>query len=229
MHLVYSLYLIHPPFIYANHLHLIATTVLIVSPWTVNCIIKTMYKQTWKLLDLLPRVLNFDLFPFIDFCTVLYRKNSKTAFIQITSKDFLKLPKLDILLKGSILSQKLGFQDLLPIANLIYLHYSTTQRYCLLHLIKQNSLLKTFLRTLILMIQLSLYLFPLLELIWNCIIFLLLFCCCYFCCIWSWFYSSGGSKKLWAWIFIHTSWTLRVSERVLFSRLLEGLIGGPHI
>ena len=35
--------------------------------------------------------------------------------------------------------------------NLLYLFFSTTQRCCLLHLIKQNCLLKTFLRTLILM------------------------------------------------------------------------------
>ena len=39
------------------------------------------------------------------------------------------------------------------------------------HLIKQNCLLKTFLSMLILMIQVSLYLFSLLELIRNCIIF----------------------------------------------------------
>ena len=55
--------------------------------------------------------------------------------------------------------------------NVLYLHYSTARRYCVLHLIKQNCLLKTFLRTLILMTWVSLYLF-LLELIWNCMIFL---------------------------------------------------------
>ena len=55
--------------------------------------------------------------------------------------------------------------------NLLYLLYSTSRRYCLLHLIKQNCSLKTFLRTLILMTQVSLYLFSLLELIWNYIIF----------------------------------------------------------
>ena len=43
--------------------------------------------------------------------------------------------------------------------NLLYLLYSTTWRCCLLQLIKQNYLLKTFLRTLILMTQVSLYLF----------------------------------------------------------------------
>ena len=49
--------------------------------------------------------------------------------------------------------------------NLLYLLYSTVQRCCLLQLIKQNCLLKTFLRTLILMTQVSLYLFSFLELI----------------------------------------------------------------
>ena len=56
--------------------------------------------------------------------------------------------------------------DKLPIvfstkANLLYLLYSTAQRYCLLYLIKQNCLLKTFLRTLILIISgMSLPVFP---------------------------------------------------------------------
>ena len=49
--------------------------------------------------------------------------------------------------------------------NLLYRLYSTDRRCCLLHLIKQNYLLKTFLRTLILMTLVSLYLFSLLELI----------------------------------------------------------------
>ena len=52
--------------------------------------------------------------------------------------------------------------------NLLYLLYSSAQRCCLLHLIKQNCLLKTFLRTLILMTWVSLYQFSLLELIWSC-------------------------------------------------------------
>ena len=49
--------------------------------------------------------------------------------------------------------------------NLLYLLYSMAQGCCLLHLIKRNCLLKTFLRTLILMTQVSLYLLSLLELI----------------------------------------------------------------
>ena len=42
---------------------------------------------------------------------------------------------------------------------------SMTWRFCLLHLKRQNCVLKTFLRTLILMTLVSLYLFSLLELI----------------------------------------------------------------
>ena len=49
--------------------------------------------------------------------------------------------------------------------NLLYLLYSRDKRYCLLHLRKQNCLLKTSVRTLILMTQVSLYPFFLLELI----------------------------------------------------------------
>ena len=49
--------------------------------------------------------------------------------------------------------------------NLLYLLYSTDWRCCLLHLIKQNYLLKAFPRTQVLMTLVSLYLFSLLELI----------------------------------------------------------------
>ena len=46
--------------------------------------------------------------------------------------------------------------------NLLYLFYSKARKCCLLHLIKQNCLLKTFLRILILIIQvyISLHVFP---------------------------------------------------------------------
>ena len=41
---------------------------------------------------------------------------------------------------------------------------------------------------------------------------------------------SGSSEELWTWTFIHTSWSLKcVSERILFSRLLQDLICGPCI
>ena len=56
--------------------------------------------------------------------------------------------------------------------NLLYVLYSKAQRCSLLHLIKQNCLLKISLWTLILMTPVSLYLFALLEVIRNCIIFL---------------------------------------------------------
>ena len=66
--------------------------------------------------------------------------------------------------KESITSQKLGFGKLLIVfstkVNLLYLLYSMAERCCLLHLIKQNCLLKTFLRTLILMIPISFTRFP---------------------------------------------------------------------
>ena len=56
--------------------------------------------------------------------------------------------------------------------SLLYLLYSMVQRCCLLPLIKENSLLETFLKTLILMTSVSLCLFSILELIWHYIIFL---------------------------------------------------------
>ena len=76
----------------------------------------------------------------------------------------------------SIISQKLGtFGKLLIVfstkVNLLYLLYSTDRRCCLLHLTKQNYLLKTFPITQIVMTLVSLYLFSLLELVSNCIIF----------------------------------------------------------
>ena len=54
----------------------------------------------------------------------------------------------------------------------LYLLYPMTWRCCLMHLIKQNCLLKSFLRTLILTTQAFLYLHSLLELIWNYIMFM---------------------------------------------------------
>ena len=91
----------------------------------------------------------------------------------------MNLPKLHILIKEKILSipRNLAlrtFHKLLIVLsrklNLLYLFYSMAQRCPLLHLIKRNCLLKTFVRTLILMTQVSLYLVSLLELIWDRII-----------------------------------------------------------
>ena len=48
--------------------------------------------------------------------------------------------------------------------------------------------------------------------------------------VWSWLYSSDGSEEMGVSTFIHTSWTLQyVSEGILLSRLLEGLICDPCI
>ena len=56
--------------------------------------------------------------------------------------------------------------------NLLYLPYSIVWRCCLLHLIKQNFLAETFLWTLTLITQISLYLFSFLETISDYVIFL---------------------------------------------------------
>ena len=77
----------------------------------------------------------------------------------IVAKEFLKLPKT-------------GSQDFWKIANsVLKKSKSDISRLfspwscCHLHLIKQNCLLKTFLKTLTLMTQVSLYLFSFLEII----------------------------------------------------------------
>ena len=108
----------------------------------------------------------------------LYQQNksseSKVKFRQV-SKCFKKvLEAANLLLKQKIPSLlrnlALGtFGKLLIVfstkVNLLYLLNSPAWRCCLLHLIKQNCLLKTFLITLIMMTWVSLYLFYLLELI----------------------------------------------------------------
>ena len=116
----------------------------------------------------------------------LYQKDkssdSKVKFRQAINhcKRVLEAAKLAYVnkIKESITSQ-LGSQNFWWIANivsttanLLYLHHSMARRCCLLHLIKQSYLLKTFLRTIILITQVSLYLVSLLELIWNDIILL---------------------------------------------------------
>ena len=119
------------------------------------------------------------------FCLYHQNKSSefKVKFTQATNhcKKVLEAAKLAYATKTkeSITSQKLGSRDLWRIANsvlnkgvnLLYLLYSMDQRCCLLHLIKQNYLLKTFPRSQMLKTLVSLYLFSLLELIYNCIIF----------------------------------------------------------
>ena len=180
------------------------------------------YLHGFQLLVLLPWFIEITFFICSKRINLLSLKESSDRLV-IVAKAFLKLPNLHILIKQKSLSLPRNlalrtFGKFLIVfstkVNLLYLLYSTIWRCFLLHLIKQNCLLKIFLRTLMLMTQVFLYLFSLLELVWN----------------WSWLYSSGGSKELWTYTFTHTSWTLQyVSEGVFFSRLLEGLICGPCI
>ena len=95
--------------------------------------------------------------------------------------EVLRLPNLHTLIEQMSLSISrnvalVNFGKLLIVfsttVNVLCFPYSAAQSYCLLHLTKQNILLKTFLRTLILMILLSICLLFLLELFWNRIIFL---------------------------------------------------------
>ena len=94
--------------------------------------------------------------------------------LQIVGKGFLKLPNWHMLIKqnGLSLLRNMAIKILAKFlivfstkVNLLYLLYSTVPEDLSLHLIKQNCLLKTFLRTLILMTQVSLYLFAFLKLI----------------------------------------------------------------
>ena len=90
---------------------------------------------------------------------------SKAKFSQASNhcKKVLEGAKLAYAMKTKeyITSQKLGSWDFWQIANkvnLLYLLYSMGQRCFLLHLMKQNYLLKNFLRALILITMVSVYL-----------------------------------------------------------------------
>ena len=89
---------------------------------------------------------------------------SEKVILVIITKGFLKLANLHMLIKQKSPSLPrnfaLGAFHKLPLVfstkvNLLYLLYSMAWRFCLLHLIKQDCLLKTFLRTLILVTQVS--------------------------------------------------------------------------
>ena len=135
--------------------------------------------HSFQLLVLLPHFIEITFFVCINRINLLNLKWSSDRLITV-EKEFLKLPNLHMLLKQKSPSLPrnltLGtFGELLIVCstkvNLLYLLYSTARRSCLLHLIMQICSLNAFLKTLILMTRLSLYLFSLLELIWNCIIF----------------------------------------------------------
>ena len=118
-----------------------------------------------------PALLYFFLSSEASICSInlLNLKQSSDRLV-IIAKRFLKLPNLHILItrKSPSLPRDLALSDSWQIANsvpkvnLLHICYSTLQGCCILHLIKQNCLLKTFLTTLILMTQLyiSLPVFP---------------------------------------------------------------------
>ena len=127
--------------------------------------------HVFQQLRLLPQFIEITFFV----CTNNKSSQSKVKFRQASTrcKRVLEATKLAYATKTKepITSQKLGSGNFWRIAysvlnrvNLLHL-YSMDRRCCLLHLIKRNYLLKTFLRTLILMTLVSLYLFSLLELI----------------------------------------------------------------
>ena len=130
----------------------------------------------------------------------------------IIAKGFLKLSNSLMLMKQKSVSlprnlANITFGELLimfsTMLSMLYLFYLMALRCCLLQLINQYCFLITFLRTLILMSQISFYLLSLLGLFRKCAIFLKLLS-------WlkrynhPWFvkvtgsclYSSGGSKEV---------------------------------
>ena len=113
------------------------------------------------------------------FFVCIYRMNlpnlkESSDRLMIVAKRFLKLPHFHMLLKqkSPSLSRNLAlrtFGKLLIVFStkvyLLYILYSMARWCCFMHLIEQNYLLKIILRTVILMTQLSFYLFSLLKLI----------------------------------------------------------------
>ena len=131
-----------------------------------------IYLHNFQLLVLLPYFIEITFFLCTKGENLLTQKFRQTS--NRLSKGFLKLSNLHVLIKQKSLLLRRNFAlvtsgKLLIVfstqVNLLYVLYSTIQRCCLLHLIKQSCLLKNFLCTLILMTQVSVYLFSLVELI----------------------------------------------------------------
>ena len=130
----------------------------------VNIVNRLTHLHGFQLLVLLPPFIERTLFVFTNRINILNLKLNSHKLV-IVAKGFLKLTNLYMLTKQKSPSfpRNLALRPFgkLPIVfstkvNLIHLIYSTTQRCCLLYLIKQNCLLKTFLRALILMTHVSL-------------------------------------------------------------------------
>ena len=131
----------------------------------------------FQLLVLLPKFIEISFFYWANRLNLMNIKESSDRRLVIIAKGFLKLPNLHRLIKqkSPLIPRNLAlgtFGELVIVlstkVNLLYFLYSAARTCCRLHLTKQNCLLKTFLRTLILMAQVSLYPFSLL----NCTVFL---------------------------------------------------------
>ena len=127
----------------------------------------------FQLLVLLPYLIEITSFVCTNRINLLNLKSSSERLV-IVVKGFLKLQMLHMLIKqkSPLLPRNLAsgtFGGLLMVfslkVNLLFPLNLMAWRGFLLHMIKQNCLRKTFLRTLILMTQLSLHLLSLLELI----------------------------------------------------------------
>ena len=134
----------------------------------------------FQLLLLLPQFIELTFFVSTKSINLLILKQSSDRLV-IDAKGFLKMPNLHMLIKekSPLLPRNFALGDFLQNASSVRNKGKSAipplfngLQCCLLHLIKQKFLLKTFLRTLILLTEVSLQLFSLLELIRNCIIFL---------------------------------------------------------
>ena len=141
-------------------------------PLIINIRSSLTHLHGFQLLVLPPYFIEISFFVCTNRMNLLNLKESPDRLVIVT-KGFLKLPNLHMLIKQeSITSQKLGSRDFYRIADSV-LHKGkytipplfNSPECCLPHLIKQNCPLKTFLRTHILMTQVSLYPFSPLELI----------------------------------------------------------------
>ena len=209
--------------------------------FVVNIRSSLTHPHGFQLLLLLPEFLEIYLFVCTNRVNLLNLKWSSGRLVMV-AKGFLKLPNLHILIKQeSITSQKLG-SHFWWIANSVHIK----GKYAILPLFNGLELLSSASDKAILFARnfsnnsnfddsvISLPIFPSRtnlkrhnisvtpKMVTRVITNLDSLKACGLDCI--------PVIVLWAWTFIHTSWTLQyVSEGVLFSRLVEGLIGGPSI
>ena len=134
---------------------------------------RRIYNRILHFIALLMTILVLIGMVFVIIWAIFHQKISLNSVLLLLLVNFVSRSRLE-LLHISLRTQALRtFGELLIVfltkVNLLHLSYSTAQRCCLLHLIKQNYFLTTFVRTLILMTRETVSL-P--EIIWNHIIFL---------------------------------------------------------